>query len=124
MIVTARCKKCGAKIDLSIGNMSREEVEKKLGEQEMFHCPGHHMEIGSPLFYWVIDWDSLREGKAPSEKEFVEELKKKYKIVLSSDEMDTSIITGFLHGVPITNDGHRWNFTHSPSGKRYYYRED
>jgi hypothetical protein len=124
MLLVGTCKKCGCTIRLDIGSMSREEAIETRSRQRTFSCPGHHVEL-SPAYprYWNLDEWELVEGDAPSEEEFVAALTSKYPEVVDTEEMmRRGIITGFAFGLPVTSDGNAWDFCHSPSGKRWYYR--
>ena len=126
MILQGNCKKCHTEIKLDIGDKTVEEVVFQLEQRKSFECPGHHVELGSPYpHYWKVEeWDQV-EGTAPTEEEWLEELRSRCVEVLSTDEMRSrDIITSFCYGLPMTSDGHNWDFTQSPSGKRYYYRRD
>jgi len=124
MLLVGTCKKCGCTIRLDIGELTREEVIEKLSGQRTFSCPGHHVELSSPHpHYWNLDEWELVEGNAPSDEEFVADLRKQYPEVIDTEEMTRrGIITGFAFGLPLTNDGNVWDFCESPSGKRWYYR--
>jgi len=124
MLLVGSCKKCGCTIRLDIGMLTREEAIARLSEQDTFSCPGHHVELSSPHpHYWDLDEWEFVEGSAPSDEQFVAELRKKYLEVIDAEEMSQrGIITGFAFGLPLTNDGNVWDFCESPSGKRWYYR--
>lgn len=88
MLVNVRCKKCGETSKLDIGNYSKEEVIKLLSNDKYgFECFGHHVEFGNRIDYWEIDWDSLQNGFAPTEEEFVADLKKKNTEVYTTKEL-------------------------------------
>lgn len=133
MLVTIFCKKCLKKWDADIGDLTKEEVLANLGGLASFHCDaGNHMEMSSPLNYWEIDWDTLREGYTPSDKDFVEELKKVYPIVVHySDFTKLFENIGFAYGSCIANvigDPNETpimlNFIHTPKERtRYYYTD-
>jgi len=129
MMLEGKCTKCGCTVQLDIGTANDEEEAKQKAREALrtwtsFSCPGHHVEICSPYpHYWNVDEWKLVSGNAPTEEEFVNDLKSKYKEVLDTDEMwKRGVITGFAYGIPVTNDGLNWDFVESPRGKRYYYR--
>ena len=124
MLLVGTCKKCGCTIRLDIGNLTREQATERLSGQSTFSCPGHHVELSSPHpHYWNLDEWELVEGKAPSEEEFVDELRRRYPEVVDTEEMTRrGIITGFACGLPVTDDRNAWDFCESPSGIRWYYR--
>lgn len=122
MIIEGNCLKCGSKVQLDIGDKTKEQAIELLKEHRGFECPGHHVELGSPYpNYWRIDDWEMVEGKAPSEEEFLADLKSKAKEVRTTEEM-RGLIAAFAYGEPLTNDGYSWSFCHSPKGTRYYYR--
>jgi hypothetical protein len=133
MLVNVRCTICGESSKIDIGDMTKDEVEKLLKERDTFQCFGNHVELTSPLKFWVIDWDSIHQGSAPTEEEFLNKLKSKYKEVLTTDELsERYIVKGFLYGmctVESKTEKEEWGepvskafqFTQSSSGKRYYY---
>lgn len=128
-MVTVHCKTCGETFSLDIGTKSRDEIEAGFAKQGAgFECPGHHVEIGARADHWEIDWSTLREGKAPSDDEFLQNLKEQYQEVYDTDQLRASDIeiTSFSFGLPIAKskiDGSdiTLDFTSAPSGKRYYY---
>jgi hypothetical protein len=127
MLVNCKCKKCQQTAQLDIGNKTKEEVIDCLKKQKSFQCFGHHVELTSPLDFWEIDWDSLEQGNALTEEEFVSELKKDKMIVYDTEEMKEKYdIQGFSMGMIVAIDkssgAKLWfDFTTSPKGKRYYY---
>jgi hypothetical protein len=126
-VVSAKCKQCGAKITYDIGNHTKEEIIEILKEQDTFNCPGHHVELGSPLRYVEIDWNSVKEQHVPTDKEWLSDMKKKGYKLISTDELRGDYnVTGFSMGICVAvrkSDGEKvyLDFTQSPSGKRYYY---
>jgi hypothetical protein len=128
MLVSVSCQKCGETFSLDVGEATQVEVEKTMRERKGFECPGHHVELASPLDYWTIDWSTLREGGAPSEEEWLADLKSRYAEVYDTQELyDTPYeITSFCYGIPCakhkeTGESVSMDFTSSPKGKRYYY---
>ena len=133
MLVEAFCKKCQNKFMIDIGDSTKEEIIALLEKQEGFHCDaGNHMEMSSPLNYWEIDWDTIKDGASLTDEEFVEEFKKTYPIVLShSDFPKVFENVGFAYGSCIANvigDPNETpimlNFIHTPKERtRYYYTD-
>lgn len=123
MLLQGKCTKCDCLVSLDIGDKTKEEAIEGVRQWGTFHCVGHHLELCSPYpKYWNMDEWLLAEGKAPTEEEFVADLKSKYEYVIDTEEMTKlNIIKGFSYGFPITNDGKNWSFDHSPKGKRWYY---
>jgi hypothetical protein len=126
-VVSATCKQCGAKITYDIGNHTKEEIIEILKKQDTFSCPGHHFELGSPLRYVDIDWNSVQEQHVPTDKEWLSDMKKKgYKLISTDELREDYTVTGFSMGMCVAkrkSDGEEvvLDFTNSPSGKRYYY---
>ena len=133
MLVEAFCKKCQNKFMIDIGDSTKEEIIALLEKQEGFHCDaGNHMEMSSPLNYWDIDWDTIKDGASLTDEEFVEELKKVYPIVVHySDFTKLFENVGFAYGSCIANvigDPNETpimlNFIHTPKERtRYYYTD-
>lgn len=126
-LVNVKCKKCGKQSKLDIENHSKEEIEEWLKKDDGFHCFGNHVELGKHSDYWVIDWNSLTEGSAPTEEEFLSELKEKFVEVYNTKEIQEKYdILGFSYGVCKAIDKETlkekiFEFTTSPKGTRYYY---
>ena len=128
MILKGKCTKCECTIQLDIGTAkdveeARQKARDALQKWETFSCPGHHVELRGPYpHFWNVDTWNLMDGSTPTEEQFLNDLKSKYKEVLTTDEMSKrDVITSFAYGFPITNDNLLWNFVASPKGKRYYY---
>jgi hypothetical protein len=124
-LLKVSCRKCGESSRLDTCGKSREEIEKWLKQDGGFQCFGNHVEIGSRSDYWTIDWESEVEGHAPTEEEFLQELKSKFKEVYNTKELqDKYTIQGFSSGMCVveTENGEKkvFDFTHSPKGTRYY----
>jgi hypothetical protein len=128
-MVNFTCRKCGGTYKLDIGNASREEVIAKLKKWEGFECPGHHVELCSPLDFWKIDWSSLQTDKVPTEEEWLEEAKKKLggkELLTMRQVTEKFTVLGFLEGMCSVSDkesheNHFLNYSTSPSGERYYW---
>ena len=118
---------------IDIGDSTKVEIIALLEKREGFHCDaGNHMEISSPLNYWDIDWDTIKDGASLTDEEFVEELKKVYPIVVHySDFTKLFENIGFAYGSCIANvigDPNETpimlNFIHTPKERtRYYYTD-
>jgi hypothetical protein len=126
-VVTATCKKCGHTFKLDIGTNTPEQIIDILSKRDSFECPGHHVEMSSPLNYWDIDWNSVQEQHVPTDKEWLSDMKKKgYKLISTDELREDYTVTGFSMGICVAvrkSDGEKvyLDFTQSPSGKRYYY---
>lgn len=128
-LVQVHCKECGEDFKLDVGDATPEEVEAELAARDTFECPGHHVELSSPMNYWEIDWESAEEGSAPTDEEWLAKLKESYDEVYDSAQAvkDAGIeITSFAFGIPMAKDVEtgkdiNLDFASAPSGKRYYY---
>jgi hypothetical protein len=126
-LVKITCKKCGESTKMDIGEMTREQVEKALSnDKNGFHCFGNHVEFGNRIDYWKIDWDSVTEGSAPSEEDFISDLKSRHNEVYDKDELEHLYsVKGFMYGMCVaehkeTGKEKAFEFVHSPKGTRYY----
>lgn len=126
-LVKIYCKKCGETSKLDTCGKSREEVEKWLNESNGgFQCFGNHVELGSRADYWTLDWNTVEEGHAPTEEEFIKDLNSKYMEVYENKEIDNFYtVKNFSFGMCVTEDKKTgeekvFNFVHSPKGTRYY----
>lgn len=126
-MVKVTCKKCGESSMLDTCGKSREEVEKWLKKDDGgFQCFGYHVEFGSRADYWTIDWNTEKEGNAPKEEEYFNELKSKYSEVYDTKELqEVYDVVGFLSGMcrvkdRKSNQEKYFGYVHSPQGKRYY----
>ena len=126
MLCKTTCKKCGESFKLDIGKKSIEEVKKQLSKQNGFECPGHHVELNSPMDYWVLG--EIIEGSIQSESDWLESMKKNGRILYSNDDVrELFNCTGFSCGVfcgtdKKTKESIMLDFSSSPEGNRYYYR--
>lgn len=121
-LLVGKCKKCGEVIKIDMGIRDQDEVIAKVRAWDGYECPGHHVEIsGSPYpSFWAMDtWHIEIVDSLPTEEEWLEAMRRDYE-VRDTDGM-AGLITAFSYGFPMTNDGRNWDFTRSPSGKRYYY---
>jgi len=126
MLCKTTCKKCGESFKLDIGKKSIEEVKKQLSKQNGFECPGHHVELNSPMDYWVLG--EIIEGSIQSESDWLESMKKNGRILYSNDDVrELFNCTGFSMGIfcgtdKKTKERVLLDFSTSPEGNRYYYR--
>lgn len=126
-LVSFYCKKCGGTYKLDIGDASREKIEASLRKRDSFECPGHHVELTSPLNYWEIDWNSLEETEVQSQEEWLNDLKKTHSVVVDTEELERNYeVEGFCYGLCIakdktTNKKVTFNFATGPDEKRYYF---
>jgi len=126
-LLDIHCKKCGSDFQMDIGDKTVEEVRASLEKQDDFyHCnAGHHMEYGSPLYYWVLG--EVHEGSAPTEDEWKKLATERYGHLISNDELRERFeVIGFGFGackakVKATGEETFLDYTHSPKGERYYY---
>jgi predicted nuclease with TOPRIM domain len=126
-LVKVYCKKCGCDAKLDTCGKSKEEINEWLEKDNGgFQCFGNHVELGKRSNYWNIDWSTEEDGEAMSEDEFVKDLKSKYNEVFDTIEIANNYeIKNFSYGVVLcekNNEEFVFDFTHSPKGKRYYYR--
>ena len=124
IMLEGRCEKCNCTIRIRQGNLSRQEVIERLKKMETFEYPGHHVEFGSPYpgFWNVDEFEELKDPPEVSEKEWLAQMRKRYKEVLGCEKFyKLGILKGFAFGFPVTTDDKNWDFTNSPSGKRYYF---
>lgn len=126
-VVTATCKKCGATVKFDIGDYTKEEVIKMLGQRNTFECHGHHVELSSPLNYLEFDWGSIAEQHVPTDAEWLAQMKRDgYNLISTDDLRENYTDVNFAMGMLLArrkSDGEKvvLDFTNSPSGKRYYY---
>jgi hypothetical protein len=133
MLLKAKCSICNKEGLFDISNMKRTEVEPILAAKKSFNCSfGNHFENMSPISFMTFDWDNLIEGEAPSEEDFLKELKSQYTEVYTKEELENKyVIDGFLYGQCLVHslnnedDLKVFNFVESPKGTRYYiHREE
>jgi hypothetical protein len=125
-LVEVYCKKCGENFKLNIGAHTKEEVIDMLQKQETFSCPGQHVEITSPLRYWEINWDSLKEEQVPTEEEWISDFKAKHEAYTKQEIEEKFEVVDFafsmLHTIDKkTREDRYFDFVTSPKGKRLYY---
>lgn len=68
------CRKCGAVLQVKIGDLTPEQVKAKLRKRTGYHCPGYHVELGN--MYDGYDWDFSVYESAPvmSDEEWIRKL--------------------------------------------------
>jgi hypothetical protein len=126
-LVPALCKKCAQAFKIDIGSSTKDEAIAKLSKMESFECPGHHVELTSPLRYWDIHWDQVEDGSSPSEEEWLDDLKRKHREVYTTDDLRTKFTNvSFAYGMcaaslVATGETKILDFDRSPEGKRYYF---
>lgn len=127
MLLNVTCKKCGESFKLDIGDKTKKETLESLRKQETFSfCPGNHIEISSPINYLLIG--DIVPGNAPSEKDFIENLRSQYSEIYENKEIEKNYeVSGFSFGCCIcknrsTGKKAYFDFKHSPKGVRYYYK--
>lgn len=123
-MLQGKCKKCGCIIQILQKGFSRKQVIEKIKRWETFECPGHHVELSSPYpNYWCLDeFEELPDPQVSTEQEWLKQMREKYKEVLDAEEFyRRGVLKEFCFGFPVTTDRINWDFTQSPSGKRYYF---
>jgi len=126
MLLKVECKKCGESFKLDIGTHTKEETIEMLKNRDTFECPGHHVELSSPVNYWIFG--DVVPGNAPSEKEFLKKLKAEYPEVYKNKDLEKKYtVSGFSMGCCICRDkttGKKayFDFENSPAGTRFYYK--
>ncbi len=120
-VLQGPCKKCGNLVKLKVGDMDMKQIKKSLDTDMGYSCPaGKHVEMVSALRHWDVEsWEFIEEH-VPTEEEFLSKLQADYDHVRDTDGM-AGLIESFAYGMPFTNDGLNWAFTHSPKGTRWYY---
>jgi len=133
LILKAKCKKCKGSVRFDIGEMSKKEVEEKLAASDSWQCnAGNHVELCSPLELYEFDWENLEEGVAETDDEFLEKLRAGYNEVYDTSEIQEKYeIESFFGGMALGRRKNSdmtvmkaFNYTSSPSGKRYYFTND
>lgn len=127
MLLNVECKKCQSKFQIDIGNDSIEQTKEKLSKMDTFSfCPGHHVEISSPINYLILN--DIVPGKALTDKEWLKAQKKNTsKKLMTKDQVEKLFICdGFSYGLYCghnkkTNEKVVLDFITSPSGVRYYF---
>ena len=129
-MLTGKCRTCDTTIKLDIGDKTKEDTIALIQKWESFQCPGQHVELSGPYpFHWPLDEWKLEDGQAPSDEEWLAELKSSYSEVLSHDELAQLFeVQSFCMGCCIaiqrqTGEKACFDFRPAPiSGQRYYYR--
>ena len=125
MLVKSTCKKCGETFKLDIGDKSLPEIKKILAKRDSFECPGHHVEMTSPLNFWTFG--EIIEGNAPTEAQWLAKMRDGGRKLYSNDEVrELFECTGFSAGMFIgfnkkTKEKVVLDFSTSPEGHRYYH---
>lgn len=125
MLLKVTCKKCNENFKLDVGNKTIDQVKEQLKNQSSFECPGHHMEISSPINYWILG--EIIPGEIQTEKEWLTDIKNRGIKLYSHDEInDLFVCGGFSYGLfcghnKKTGEKVVFDFMRSPEGKRYYF---
>lgn len=143
MFIKTSCNKCGALLNLDLGDMSRDQTKQVFErlDRNGRECPGGHMELGGLYRMWNLEevlrraFD-LAESNVPpvasSDQEFVQGLLAQGKAVMDGGQNTVpSLDLPSIHGVPgLRHQGggnfsnHDFNFVRcdSPLGTRFYER--
>ena len=129
-MLTGKCRTCNTTIKLDIGDKTKKDTIAHIQKWQTFHCPGQHVELSGPYpLHWPLDEWQVEDGQAPSDEEWLAELKSSYSEVLSHDELARLYeVQGFCMGCCIaiqrqTGEKAYFDFKPAPhSGQRYYYR--
>jgi len=112
---------------MDIGTMTKEQFIQHLSKRKNgFECPGHHVELDSPLNYWILG--DIIEGSIQSESDWLDSMKKNGRILYSNDDVrELFTCNGFSYGIfcgkeKSTGKDIMLDFSTSPDGNRYYYR--
>jgi hypothetical protein len=129
MLVSVKCNVCGNTGKLDIGDIPVEKVKEGMKSKDFGHCYfGNHVELGKQSDYYEILDDTLEEGKAPTDEEWLTDLKNRVGEVWDTDELQQKFtVESFSYGMCCARDKETQTdcylaFTSSPSGKRYYYK--
>jgi hypothetical protein len=125
MLLNVTCKKCGLKYRIDIGDKTIDQVKETMKKQDTFSCPGHHIELSSPLNFLVFG--EIEDGRALSDPEWLNQKKKEGFTLMNSDEVrEKYTCTGFSCGLYCgknkkTGESVVLDFMNSPAGVRYYF---
>jgi len=126
-----RCQVCGGEgwIQGIPDGKSVEDIQKSLQKKSGFHCfIGNHVELNSADKYWILKPETLQVDKNPvTDEQWLSQLRLKVGQVWTIEEllMEFEVIE-FVYGLcnvkqKSTGQMGYIDFTHSPSGKRYYF---
>ena len=126
LVIGVYCKKCNENFSLITNGKTKEEITENLKKQTGFHCDaGNHVELSSPLNYWVLGEITDKEVLSDSEK--LQELKNAYTEVYTTSELQEKYkVSGFSCGSCICinkSTGKKAYFDFTRIGnERYYYK--
>jgi hypothetical protein len=125
-VIKVYCKKCCENFSLITNGKTKEQIIEVLSKQKSFHCDaGNHMELSSPMNYWVLG--EIINTEVPTDKEKLNKLKSEYKEVYRNKDLETKYkVSGFSMGCCICTDKETgkkayFDFTHI-GNERYYYK--
>lgn len=143
MFAITICNKCGTRVKLDLGEMTRYQAEQAFErlDRNGGHCPGHHVELGGFRRMWSLD-DVLHrvydlgefeaEAGIPDDRAYVEELLSQGKVIFDGGaktvpELELPSIqsvTGLTHlgGGEFSNHTYIFYRCDSPFGTRFYER--
>jgi hypothetical protein len=112
-VIGVYCKKCNENFSLITGEKTKEQIIDVLKKQTSFHCDaGKHVELSSPLNFWVLGEITDKEVLSDSEK--LQELKNAYPEVYTTSELQEIYnVSGFSCGSCICE--------HKNTGKKAYF---
>jgi hypothetical protein len=125
-VIEVYCKKCNENFSLITNGKTKEEITEILKKQTSFECTaGNHVELSSPLNYWVLG--EITEKEVPTDKEKLQELKNSYSEVYTTSELQEKYkVTGFSYGTCICENktnGKKSYFDFTRIGnERYYFK--
>jgi hypothetical protein len=128
MLMKVRCNKCKGTGTIDMGDKTIEEFREIMKSRDFGQCIcSNHVELGKMSDYYEMLEDTLIDGSAPTDEEWLEEFKQQKGEVWDSDELTQKFTgIGFTYGMCFaknkeTGEDVILNFTASPCGKRYYY---
>lgn len=142
MITKTTCNKCGKTFYLDFGNMAKDEaIEKfKKMDQQGFHCPGHHVELGGVFEMWNLndaihrayDLSESEELEVPTDEEFVKRMLDEGRDVVDGGANKVpQLKLPNIHGIrglvhlgmgQFRSETHNYIRRDSPLGTRFYER--
>jgi hypothetical protein len=125
-IIEVYCKKCNENFSLITKGKTVEQITELLQKQNGFECTaGNHVELDSPLNYWVLG--KIIDKEVPSDLEKLQYLKKSYPEVYTTSELQEKYkVSGFSMGCCICENkttGKKAYFDFTRIGNdRFYYK--
>ena len=126
-----RCKTCGEEgwIQCISDGKTVEDIQDYLRKKDGFQCHvGNHVELNSADKHWVLKPETLQIDEKPlTDETWLADLQQKVGETWSNDELTAQFeVLNFTFGLcrakrKSTGETGYLNFSHSPSGKRYYH---